>query len=54
VRVRASGIEPFDFLIRGGLVRKQTSAVFPPKMGVDFAGVVDEIGDDVTVSWPGG
>jgi hypothetical protein len=27
VRVRASGIEPFDFLIRGGMVREQTSAV---------------------------
>jgi hypothetical protein len=27
VRVRASGIEPFDFLIRSGMVREQTSAV---------------------------
>src|SRR5262249_22846988 len=45
VRVRASGIEPFDFLIRSGLVREQISAVFPQKMGGDFAGVVDEVGD---------
>jgi hypothetical protein len=38
VRVRTSGIEPFDFLIRSGLVREQISAVFPQKMGGDFAG----------------
>jgi len=48
VRVRASGIEPFDSLIRSGLVREQISAVFPQKMGGDFAGVVDEVGDGVT------
>jgi enoyl reductase len=45
VRVRTSGIEPFDFLIRSGLVREQISAVFPQKMGGDFAGVVDAVGD---------
>src|SRR5262249_61423415 len=48
VRVRASGIEPYDFLIRSGLVREQISAVFPQKMGGDFDGVVDEVGDGVT------
>jgi enoyl reductase len=48
VRVRTSGIEPFDFLIRSGLVREQVSAVFPQKMGGDFAGVVDQVGDAVT------
>ncbi len=47
VSVRAAGLNPFDFKVRSipGFLPDQT---FPSGQGAEFAGVIDELGDDVT------
>jgi enoyl reductase len=47
VRVRAAGVQPFDVAFRrGDLARDRVS--FPQRVGQEFAGVIDEVGPDVT------
>jgi NADPH:quinone reductase-like Zn-dependent oxidoreductase len=48
VRVRAAGINPGEAAIRAGLLHERWPATFPSGQGSDFAGVVDEVGGDVT------
>ena len=48
VRVRAAGVHPFDWKVRQGLVQQYMPIPLPHIPGIDFAGVVDEIGPDVT------
>jgi NADPH:quinone reductase-like Zn-dependent oxidoreductase len=48
VRVRACGINPIDWKIRNGLLRPLLPRSFPHVPGSDVAGVVEEIGDQVT------
>ncbi len=46
VAVRAAGLNPFDSKVRrGGYIPNHT---VPSLQGAEFAGVIDEIGDDVT------
>lgn len=46
VAVRAAGVNPFDAKVRqGGYLPNHT---VPSQQGVEFAGVIDEVGDDVT------
>ncbi|MEO7147949.1 MAG: NADP-dependent oxidoreductase [Terrimesophilobacter sp.] len=46
VAVRAAGLNPFDSKVRrGGYLSTHT---LPSLQGAEFAGVIDEIGDDVT------
>ena len=48
VAVRAAGINIGEAKIRTGLVREIFPATFPSGQGSDLAGVVEEVGADVT------
>ena len=53
VRVRAAGVNPVDYKIRGGYMAKAFPAHFPLIVGWDAAGVVEEVGPAVTRFRPG-
>ena len=48
VKVKAAGINPGEASIRSGKLQKQFPSTFPSGQGSDFAGIVEDIGDDVT------
>ncbi|MCS7479380.1 NADP-dependent oxidoreductase [Umezawaea endophytica] len=48
VRVRAAGVSPVDVLVRSGRSSFGERIVLPHVPGVDAAGVVDEVGADVS------
>jgi NADPH:quinone reductase-like Zn-dependent oxidoreductase len=48
VRVKAAGINPGEAAIRQGLLHDRWPATFPSGQGSDLAGVVDELGQDVS------
>jgi NADPH:quinone reductase-like Zn-dependent oxidoreductase len=48
VRVKAAGINPGEAKIRQGLLAQRWPATFPSGEGSDLAGVVEELGPDVT------
>src|ERR1700674_219881 len=48
VRIRAAGVNPIDWKIRRGLMATFRPVRFPSVPGVEFAGVVDQIGNGVT------
>ncbi|WP_425566196.1 NADP-dependent oxidoreductase [Nonomuraea monospora] len=49
VRVRAAGVQPFDAAVRGGWLPPYLDEVGYPRIpGNEFAGVVDQVGEDVT------
>ena len=47
IRVHASGVNPLDIKIRAGNAA-HARVVFPAVLGLDLAGVVEEIGNEVT------
>ncbi|MEV1204761.1 NADP-dependent oxidoreductase [Microbispora rosea] len=47
VRVRAAGVQPFDALFRGGGAHAYMPATFPQRLGNEFAGVIDAVGEGV-------
>ncbi|MEU8193021.1 NADP-dependent oxidoreductase [Microbispora amethystogenes] len=47
VHVRAAGVQPFDALFRSGQARSYIPATFPQRLGNEFAGVVDAVGEGV-------
>jgi NADPH:quinone reductase len=53
VEVRAAGINPGEASIRKGLLAERFPATFPSGEGSDLAGVVKEVGIDVTGFAPG-
>src|SRR2546423_13252427 len=53
VSVRASGVTPADCYLRSGRFRDTIPLSLPHVLGVDAAGVVDEVGDAVTGVRPG-
>jgi NADPH:quinone reductase-like Zn-dependent oxidoreductase len=53
VAVRASGVTPGDWHIRSGRFRDLIPVVLPHVVGVDAAGIVDEVGEGVTGVRPG-
>jgi NADPH:quinone reductase-like Zn-dependent oxidoreductase len=54
VRVLSAGLNPVDFKIfRGTPAAEAYGASLPSGVGNDFAGIIDEIGDGVTVWTPG-
>jgi len=52
VAVRASGVTPADWYLRSGRFQDWIPLPLPHLLGVDAAGVVDEIGDGVAGSSP--
>ncbi|HEV2402817.1 MAG TPA: NADP-dependent oxidoreductase [Candidatus Saccharimonadales bacterium] len=53
VAVHAAGINPFDWKIREGLVRKMRELSFPAILGGDFAGTIAEVGSNIKNLQPG-
>ncbi|HWS38648.1 MAG TPA: alcohol dehydrogenase catalytic domain-containing protein, partial [Actinoplanes sp.] len=53
LRVRAAGVNPMDHKIRNGWLEHVFPTVFPAIPGVEAAGVVDEVGAEVTGLSPG-
>lgn len=48
VRVHAAGVNPIDWKIRRGLLKDAFPTSFPHLPGRDLAGIVEEVGPDVT------
>ncbi|MFG2629610.1 NADP-dependent oxidoreductase [Streptomyces sp. NPDC048473] len=48
VKVRAAGVNPVDYKIRKGWMEQVFPTALPATPGSEFAGVVDEVGDEVT------
>ncbi|HJQ28906.1 MAG TPA: NADP-dependent oxidoreductase [Rubrobacter sp.] len=48
IRVRAAGVNPFDWKVADGLLKDETEHRFPLILGFDAAGVVERVGSDVT------
>jgi NADPH:quinone reductase-like Zn-dependent oxidoreductase len=53
VAVRATGVNPIDWKARSGVIRDVMPVSFPAIDGREAAGVVDEVGADVTGVAPG-
>lgn len=47
VQVHAAGVNPVDWQIREGLLQKLVKVPFPATLGVDFSGVVVDVGEGV-------
>jgi len=47
IRVRAAGVNPFDWKFREGHFKDWMPATFPLTLGVDFAGDIAQVGKDV-------
>jgi enoyl reductase len=41
-------VQPFDCLFRSGAAHQWTPATFPQRLGNEFAGIIDALGEDVT------
>ncbi|MEU9731524.1 NADP-dependent oxidoreductase [Streptomyces sp. NPDC048002] len=48
VRVRAAGVNPVDVKLRRGDFAGTVAVTFPQRLGNEFAGVIDQVGADVT------
>jgi NADPH:quinone reductase-like Zn-dependent oxidoreductase len=48
VKVKAVSTNPMDWKIRKGEMKLMSGSKFPKRTGVDFAGIVEEIGNEVT------
>nr|WP_232328346.1 NADP-dependent oxidoreductase [Kibdelosporangium sp. MJ126-NF4] len=48
VRVRVAGVQPFDCKVRAGVMPSRLTGSFPIVPGNEFAGVIDQVGADVT------
>lgn len=53
VRIRAAGLNPFDWKVADGALEGVVDHAFPLVMGSDGAGEVTEVGSDVTAFGPG-
>jgi NADPH:quinone reductase-like Zn-dependent oxidoreductase len=48
IRVRAAGVNPFDWKVADGALEDQMKHRFPLILGFDAAGVIERVGGDVT------
>jgi NADPH:quinone reductase-like Zn-dependent oxidoreductase len=48
IRVRAAGVNPFDWKVADGVLKDEKEHRFPLILGFDAAGVVEQVGADVT------
>ena len=45
VIIKAAGVNPVDWKIREGLMQEVVSLQFPSTLGIDFSGVVKQVGE---------
>jgi len=50
VQIKAAGINPIDWKIREGYMQQMIPLQFPSILGMDFSGVIKQIGDGLTSS----
>ncbi len=48
VATKAAGVNPFDVAVRSGIYKESIILELPATLGSDVAGVVEELGEDVT------
>jgi alcohol dehydrogenase len=48
VEVKAAGINPIDWKIREGYMQRMIHLQFPSTLGLDFFGIVKQVGEDVS------
>jgi alcohol dehydrogenase len=48
VIIKAAGVNPIDWKIREGYMQQRISLQFPSTLGMDFSGVIKEIGQGVS------
>jgi NADPH:quinone reductase-like Zn-dependent oxidoreductase len=48
IRVRAAGVNPFDWKVADGVLKDEKEHRFPLILGFDVAGVIERVGTDVT------
>ena len=48
IRVKAAGVNPVDVKLRRGDFAAVMPADFPSRMGNEYAGIIDQVGDEVT------
>ncbi|PYP85575.1 MAG: NADPH:quinone reductase [Candidatus Angelobacter sp. Gp1-AA117] len=53
VRIHATSVNPLDWKLRQGLLRPVMDLRFPIILGCDFSGVVEKVGNSVTLFKPG-
>lgn len=53
IRVMAAGVNPADWKIRSGVYRAFAPVTFPGRPGLDGAGVIEAVGENVTEFQPG-
>jgi alcohol dehydrogenase len=48
VIIKAAGVNPIDWKIREGYMQQRISLQFPSTLGMDFSGVIREVGEEVS------
>lgn len=48
VTIKAAGVNPIDWKIREGVMQKVVSLQFPSTLGIDFSGVIKQIGEGIS------
>ena len=49
VDIKAAGVNPMDWKIREGYMKQMISLQFPSTLGMDFSGIIKEIGKDISM-----
>src|SRR5919199_3999691 len=48
VRVKAAGVNPVDWKLREGYMQQMMPLQFPSTLGMDFSGVIEKVGQEVS------
>ena len=54
VDIKAAGINPVDWKIREGYMKQVISLQFPSILGMDFSGIIKQIGEDISSNYKQG
>jgi alcohol dehydrogenase len=54
VELKAVGINPIDWKIREGYMNQVISLQFPSTLGMDFSGIIKQIGEDISSNYKQG
>jgi alcohol dehydrogenase len=50
VAIKAAGVNPVDWKISEGRMQQLVSLQFPSTLGLDFSGVIKQVGEDISPS----